>query len=27
VETHLTRHPTLGKWFIDIPPPPIHRDS
>jgi hypothetical protein len=22
VETHLTRHPTLGKWFIDILPPP-----
>lgn len=21
VETHLTRHPTLGKWFIDIHPP------
>jgi len=24
VETHLTRHATLGKWFIDIHPP---RDS
>jgi len=22
VETHLTRHPTLGKWFIDILPTP-----
>jgi hypothetical protein len=22
VEAHLTRHPTLGKWFIDIHPPP-----
>ena len=22
VETRLTRHPTLGKWFIDILPPP-----
>ena len=21
VEAHLTRHPTLGKWFVDIPPP------
>ncbi len=27
VETRLTRHPTLGKWFIDIHPPAIHRDS
>jgi transposase len=22
VEAHLTRHPTLGKWFVDIRPPP-----
>jgi transposase len=22
VETHLTRHPTLGKWCLDILPPP-----
>lgn len=21
VEAHLTRHPTLGKWFVDIVPP------
>jgi hypothetical protein len=21
VEAHLTRHPTLGKWFVDIRPP------
>lgn len=21
VEAHLTRHPTLGKWFVDIAPP------
>jgi hypothetical protein len=25
VEARLTRHPTLGKWFVDIPPP--ERDS
>jgi Rhodopirellula transposase DDE domain len=25
VEAHLIRHPTLGKWFLDIPPP--ERDS
>ncbi len=22
VETHLTRHPTLGRWFIDVHPSP-----
>jgi len=22
VETHLIRHPTLGKWFLDLHPPP-----
>jgi hypothetical protein len=22
VEAHLTRHPTLGNWFVDIHPPP-----
>ena len=22
VEARLTRHPTLGKWFVDIHPPP-----
>ena len=27
VETHLTRHATLGKWFIDIHPPTAARDS
>ena len=27
VETHRTRHATLGKWFIDIHPPPTPRDS
>jgi len=27
VETHLTRHPTLGKWFVDIHPPAASRDS
>lgn len=27
VETRLTRHTTLGKWFVDIHPPAIHRDS
>jgi len=27
VETHLTRHATLGKWFIDIHPPIAARDS
>jgi len=21
VEARLTRHPTLGKWFVDIHPP------
>jgi hypothetical protein len=26
VEARLTRHPTLGKWFVDIHPPPL-RDS
>ena len=26
VEARLTRHPTLGKWFVDIHPPPA-RDS
>ncbi len=23
VEARLTRHPTLGKWFLDIHPPPL----
>jgi len=27
VEAHLTRHPTLGKWFLDIHPTPPDRDS
>jgi Rhodopirellula transposase DDE domain len=27
VEAHLTRHPTLGKWFVDIHPSPLDRDS
>jgi len=27
VETQLTRHPTLGKWFVDIHPPAASRDS
>jgi len=27
VETQLIRHPTLGKWFIDIRPPAADRDS
>jgi len=27
VEAHLTRHPTLGKWFLDIHPPAAARDS
>ena len=27
VEAHLTRHPTLGKWFLDIAPAPAARDS
>ncbi len=27
VETNLTRHPTLGKWFLDIHPPHARRDS
>jgi hypothetical protein len=26
VEARLTRHPTLGRWFVDIHPPPL-RDS
>jgi len=27
LETRLTRHPTLGKWFVTIPPPSPERDS
>ena len=27
VEAQLTRHPTLGKWLVDIHPPPLGRDS
>ena len=27
VEAQLVRHPTLGKWFVDILPTPAHRDS
>jgi hypothetical protein len=27
VEARLTRHPTLGKWFVTIPPPSPERDS
>jgi transposase len=27
VEARLIRHPTLGKWFVDIPPAPANRDS
>jgi len=27
VEACLTRHPTLGKWFVDIRPPRTGRDS
>jgi DDE family transposase len=27
VEACLTRHPTLGKWFVDIRPPQAGRDS
>jgi len=27
VEARLARHPTLGKWFVDIPPPPTGGDS
>ncbi len=27
VESHLTRHPTLGKRFVDIHPPAVTRDS
>jgi len=27
VEARLTRHPTLGKWFLDIHPPTPTRDS
>jgi len=27
VEARLTRHPTLGKWFVDIHPPSAARDS
>lgn len=27
VEARLIRHPTLGKWFVDILPAPAHRDS
>ena len=27
VEAQLTRHPTLGKWFVDIHPPPLGRDT
>lgn len=27
VAAHLTRHPTLGKWFVDIHPPAVLRNS
>jgi len=27
VEAQIIRHPTLGKWFVDILPPPGARDS
>ncbi len=27
LETRLTRHPTLSKWFVTIHPPPPERDS
>ena len=27
VEAQLVRHPTRGKWFVDILPTPAHRDS
>ena len=27
VEAHLTRHPTLGKWAVDIAPTPVARES
>lgn len=27
VEARLVRHPTLGKWSVDILPSPAHRDS
>jgi len=27
LETRLTRHPTLSKWFVTIHPPPPQRDS
>ena len=27
VEARLIRHPTLGKWCVDVPPAPAHRDS
>ncbi len=27
VEARLIRHPTLGKWFVDILPAPAHRDN
>lgn len=27
VEAQLTRHATLGKWFVDLPPPQTDRDS
>jgi Rhodopirellula transposase DDE domain len=27
VEAQLARHPTLGKWFVDIHPPPPGPDS
>jgi len=27
VEARLIRHPTLGKWSVDIRPPQARRDS
>jgi len=27
VAAQLTRHPTLGRWFVDIRPPRARRDS
>ena len=27
VEAHLVRHPALGKWFVDVLPTPVPRDS
>jgi len=27
MEAHLARHPTLGKWFVEIAPAPARRDT